>query len=74
MIDPVLYDHFHLNLRNFWEYIQTEGTHLTRILAVELAPRNITVNAIAPGYFYSKMTSMTGVTIAFFFAVTGAKS
>ena len=30
--------------------------HLTRALAVELAPRNITVNAIAPGFFESKMT------------------
>ena len=30
--------------------------HLTRHLAVELGPRNITVNAIAPGFFRSKMT------------------
>ena len=30
--------------------------HLTRTLAVELAPRRITVNAVAPGYFESKMT------------------
>lgn len=30
--------------------------HLTRTLAVDLAPRNITVNAIAPGFFESKMT------------------
>lgn len=29
--------------------------HLTRVLAVELAPRDITVNAIAPGPFESKM-------------------
>lgn len=29
--------------------------HLTRVLAVELGPRNITVNAIAPGPFESKM-------------------
>ena len=32
--------------------------HLTRCLAVELAPRHITVNAIAPGYFESKMTAV----------------
>lgn len=30
--------------------------HLTRHLAVELGPRNITVNAVAPGFFPSKMT------------------
>lgn len=30
--------------------------HLTRVMAVELAPRNITVNAVAPGFFESKMT------------------
>jgi len=29
--------------------------HLTRTLAVDLGPRNITVNAIAPGFFQSKM-------------------
>lgn len=31
--------------------------HLTRILANELGPRNITVNAIALGPFYSKMSA-----------------
>ena len=31
--------------------------HLTRTLAIELATRHITVNAIAPGYFESKMTA-----------------
>jgi NAD(P)-dependent dehydrogenase (short-subunit alcohol dehydrogenase family) len=30
--------------------------HLTRHLAVELGPRQITVNAVAPGFFPSKMT------------------
>jgi NAD(P)-dependent dehydrogenase (short-subunit alcohol dehydrogenase family) len=30
--------------------------HLTRTLAVDLARRNITVNAVAPGFFASKMT------------------
>ena len=31
--------------------------HLTRHLAVELGPRGITVNAVAPGFFPSQMTS-----------------
>jgi NAD(P)-dependent dehydrogenase (short-subunit alcohol dehydrogenase family) len=30
--------------------------HLTRVLAVKLGPRNITVNAVAPGPFESQMT------------------
>lgn len=30
--------------------------HLTKMLALELAPNNIRVNAIAPGYFTSEMT------------------
>ena len=30
--------------------------HLTRTLAAELGPRSITVNAVAPGFFESKMT------------------
>jgi len=30
--------------------------HLTRVFAVDLASKNITVNAIAPGFFESKMT------------------
>jgi NAD(P)-dependent dehydrogenase (short-subunit alcohol dehydrogenase family) len=33
--------------------------HLTRVLAVELGPRGITVNAIAPGPFQSKMMEAT---------------
>ena len=31
--------------------------HLTKTLAVELGPKHITVNAIAPGFFKSKMTA-----------------
>ena len=31
--------------------------HLTRMMAKNLAPRHIAVNAIAPGYFPSKMTA-----------------
>ena len=33
--------------------------HLTKTLAVELASRQITVNAVAPGFFESKMTEQT---------------
>jgi NAD(P)-dependent dehydrogenase (short-subunit alcohol dehydrogenase family) len=33
--------------------------HLTKVLAVELGPRNLTVNAIAPGPFRSKMMAAT---------------
>ncbi|MEE2636809.1 MAG: SDR family oxidoreductase [Acidobacteriota bacterium] len=33
--------------------------HLTRTLAIELAPRHITVNAVAPGFFESKMTEQS---------------
>ena len=33
--------------------------HLTRTLAVRLAPENITVNAVAPGPFESKMMHET---------------
>jgi NAD(P)-dependent dehydrogenase (short-subunit alcohol dehydrogenase family) len=31
--------------------------HLTRNLAVELGPRHITVNTVAPGYFPSKLAN-----------------
>jgi NAD(P)-dependent dehydrogenase (short-subunit alcohol dehydrogenase family) len=30
--------------------------HLTRTLAVDLGPRHVTVNAVAPGFFQSRMT------------------
>jgi NAD(P)-dependent dehydrogenase (short-subunit alcohol dehydrogenase family) len=33
--------------------------HLTRVLAIQLAPRNVTVNAVAPGPFESKMMAET---------------
>jgi NAD(P)-dependent dehydrogenase (short-subunit alcohol dehydrogenase family) len=33
--------------------------HLTRVLAIQLAPRGVTVNAIAPGPFRSKMMAAT---------------
>jgi NAD(P)-dependent dehydrogenase (short-subunit alcohol dehydrogenase family) len=33
--------------------------HMTRVLAVQLAPRGITVNAVAPGPFESKMMAAT---------------
>ena len=33
--------------------------HMTRVLAVQLAPKHITVNAVAPGPFESKMMAVT---------------
>jgi NAD(P)-dependent dehydrogenase (short-subunit alcohol dehydrogenase family) len=33
--------------------------HMTRVLACELGPRNVTVNAVAPGPFESKMMAAT---------------
>jgi NAD(P)-dependent dehydrogenase (short-subunit alcohol dehydrogenase family) len=33
--------------------------HLTRVLAIQLAPKKITVNAVAPGPFESKMMAVT---------------
>jgi NAD(P)-dependent dehydrogenase (short-subunit alcohol dehydrogenase family) len=42
-----------------YSYVASKAAihHLTRVLAKELAPRRITVNALAPGLFESRMTS-----------------
>lgn len=42
-----------------YSYVASKAAihHLSRVLAAELAPRNITVNTIAPGYFPTKMTA-----------------
>ena len=42
---------------NAYSYAASKAAihHLTRVLAVDLAERHITVNAIAPGYFPSRM-------------------
>jgi len=42
-----------------WSYQPSKAAvnHLTSVLAVKLAPRHVTVNAICPGLFPSKMTA-----------------
>ena len=43
----------------FSAYVASKGAvhALTRELAIELAPHNVTVNAIAPGYFATEMNT-----------------
>lgn len=47
-----------IGLRNISAYTATKGgiASLTKTLALELAPYNINVNAIAPGYYRTKLT------------------
>ncbi|KJS07453.1 MAG: 3-oxoacyl-ACP reductase [Gammaproteobacteria bacterium BRH_c0] len=42
-----------------YSYVASKAAihHLSRVLAAELAPDNITVNAVVPGYFPTKMTA-----------------
>jgi NAD(P)-dependent dehydrogenase (short-subunit alcohol dehydrogenase family) len=44
---------------NAWSYHPAKAAvhHLTRTMALKLAPEHITVNCIAPGLFHSRMTN-----------------
>ena len=48
-----------MGLRNQVSYVASKGAliSMTKAMAVELGPYNITVNAIAPGYIYTELTN-----------------
>ncbi|MGE0829567.1 MAG: SDR family oxidoreductase [Hyphomonadaceae bacterium] len=52
-------DGLHVSALETYSYAASKAAvlHLTRMMAKNLAPRRIAVNAIAPGYFPSKMTA-----------------
>lgn len=54
-------DGLHVPLLETYAYSASKAAvhHLTRVLAMKLAPKHITVNAIAPGPFESKMMAET---------------
>lgn len=54
-------DGLHVPPMNTYSYSSSKAAlhHLTRVLAKELGPRHITVNAVAPGPFESKMMHST---------------
>jgi NAD(P)-dependent dehydrogenase (short-subunit alcohol dehydrogenase family) len=54
-------DGLHVPPMNTYSYSSSKAAlhHLTRVLARELGPRHVTVNAVAPGPFESKMMAAT---------------
>ena len=54
-------DGLHVNPLPTYSYSSSKAAlhHLTRVLARELGPRHVTVNAVAPGPFESKMMAAT---------------
>ena len=54
-------DGLHVPLLHTYAYSSSKAAvhHLTRVLAMELAAKSITVNAVAPGPFESKMMAET---------------
>jgi len=54
-------DGIHVSLLENYAYSASKAAvhHITRVLAKKLAPRRITVNAVAPGPFESKMMAAT---------------
>ena len=61
MVNVGSIDGLHVPPMHTYSYSTSKAAlhHLTRVLAKELGPRQVTVNAVAPGPFESKMMAAT---------------